>query len=53
MENKKTCLHCQHELDIGGDAIRVDIGVIGMEDFVPMEKTLLFCSRDCMKKELP
>ena len=49
MENKLTCANCRHELDIGVEAIKVDMGVIGMKDFVPLEKTLFFCSEDCVK----
>jgi hypothetical protein len=49
MEIKKTCACCRHKLDIGVDAIRIDTGVIGMEDFVPMEKTLFFCSENCIR----
>lgn len=49
MENKKICANCRQELDIGFDAIRVDAGVIGMKDFIPLDKILFFCSEDCIK----
>jgi hypothetical protein len=48
MEDEKTCANCKQELDIGVDAIRIDEGVIGMKDFVPLDKTLFFCSEDCI-----
>ena len=48
MEDKKTCANCQRELDIGVDAIRIDEGVIGMKDFVPLDKTLFFCCEECI-----
>jgi hypothetical protein len=49
MEDKTKCASCIHELDIGADAIKVDEGVIGVKDFVPLEKTLLFCSEKCVR----
>ena len=48
MEDKKTCANCQHDLDVGVDAIKVDKGVIGMRGFEPLE-TLLFCSENCLR----
>ena len=48
MEDKKTCANCQHDLDVGVDAMKVDKGVIGMRGFVPLE-TLLFCSENCLR----
>ena len=48
MENKKTCVNCRRELDVGVDAIKVDEGVIGVKDFVPLEKMLFFCSEKCL-----
>ena len=48
MEDKK-CANCIHELDIGVDATKVDEGVIGVKDFVPLEKTLFFCSEKCLR----
>ena len=48
MEDKETCANCVRELDVGVDAIRVDEGVMGMKDFVPLEKTLLFCCEKCL-----
>jgi len=50
MENKKTCANCRHELDVGVDVMRIDEGVIGMKDFVPLDKTLFFCGEDCISK---
>ena len=48
MENKKNCVNCRRELDVGGDAIKVDEGVIGVKDFVPLEKILFFCCERCL-----
>ena len=48
MENKKNCANCRRELDVGLDAIKVDEGVIGVKDFVPLEKMLFFCSEKCL-----
>ena len=50
MENKKICANCTQELDVGVDATRVDRGVIGMKDFVPLGETLLFCSEKCIEE---
>jgi hypothetical protein len=50
MEAPKTCANCQRELDIGVDAIRIDEGVIGMKDFVALDKTLFFCCEECISK---
>ena len=36
------------ELDVGVDAIRIDEGVIGMKDFVSLDKTLFFCCEECI-----
>ena len=49
MENKKTCANCRCELDIGVDVIKVDEGVIGVKDFVPLEKMQFFCCERCLK----
>jgi len=48
METKK-CANCRHELDIGVDATKVDEGVIGTKDFVPLDKTLFFCCEKCLR----
>ncbi len=48
MENTKTCANCRRELDVGVDAIKIDEGVIGMKDFVPLDKTLFFCREECI-----
>ncbi len=48
MEGKKTCANCQHDLDVGVDAIKVDKEVVGMRGFVLLE-TLLFCSENCLR----
>ena len=50
MEDKKTCANCRRELDVGVDAIRIDEGVIGMKDFVPLDKTTFFCWEECVSK---
>ena len=49
MENKKTCANCRRDLDVGVDALRVDEGVIGMKDFVPLEGTVYFCCERCLR----
>ena len=48
MEDKK-CANCIRELDVGVDAIRGDEGVIGTKDFVPLGKTMFFCSERCIR----
>ncbi len=48
MEEEKTCANCRRELNVGVDAIRIDEGVIGMKNFVPLDKTLFFCREDCI-----
>lgn len=50
MENKLTCAQCQRELDVGVDILRVDEGVRGMKDFVPLDNTLYFCCEDCIRE---
>ena len=50
MEDEKTCANCICRLDVGADAIKVDEGVIGVKDFVPLQKTLLFCSERCVRE---
>jgi hypothetical protein len=47
MENKK-CTNCIRELDIGVDTLRVDEGVIGTKDFVPLDSTMFFCCEKCL-----
>jgi len=47
MENKK-CANCTRELDIGVDTLRVDEGVIGTKDFVPLDSTMFFCCERCL-----
>ena len=49
MEDKKTCTNCRRELDVGVDATRVDEGVIGLKDFVPLGEPLFFCSEECIR----
>ncbi len=49
VDKKKICTNCLRELDIGVDAIRVEEGVIGTKDFVALEKTIFFCSEDCLR----
>ena len=48
MEKKKTCANCRRELDVGVDATRVDEGVIGLKDFVPLGDPLFFCCEKCV-----
>jgi hypothetical protein len=48
MEDKETCANCEHELDVGVDAIQVGEGVMGIKGFVPLEKTLIFCCEKCL-----
>jgi hypothetical protein len=48
MENKRVCENCRRELDIGVDATRIEEGVIGMKGFVPSDKTMFFCSDECV-----
>jgi len=50
MENKKNCSNCRRNLDVGVDAIRVDEGVIGTKDFVPLESTMFFCDERCLRE---
>ena len=48
MEDKK-CANCRRELDVGVDSIRVDEGVIGTKDFVPLDSTMFFCCETCLR----
>lgn len=48
MENKKKCANCTQELNIGTDAIKVEEGVMGVKDFVPLEKVIFFCCEKCL-----
>ena len=48
MENKNTCENCRRELDVGVDATRIEEGVIGTKGFVPLDKTMFFCSDKCV-----
>jgi hypothetical protein len=48
MEDKK-CANCVRELDVGVDAFRVDEGVIGTKDFVPLDSTTFFCREKCLR----
>jgi len=49
-QENKTCANCRGELYLGVDAIKVDAGVIGMKDFVPLEEVLLFCCEKCLRE---
>ena len=50
MEDKKKCANCQRELDVGVDVTRIIEGVIGLKDFVPLGKPLLFCCEKCIRE---
>lgn len=49
MEKEKQCSNCRRKLDIGVDAIRVNHGVIGIRDFVPLDEMMFFCGEDCLR----
>jgi hypothetical protein len=48
MKTKKLCANCQGELNVGCDATRIEEGVIGVKDFVPLGKPLFFCRDQCV-----
>lgn len=48
MEDKKCCANCRRELDVGVDATRVDEGVVGVKDFVPLGEPMFFCCEECI-----
>jgi len=48
MKDKHVCENCRRELDIGTDATRIEEGVMGMKGFVPSDKTMFFCSDECV-----
>jgi hypothetical protein len=43
------CGTCQRELEEGMDVLEVQEGVVGVNGFVPLESTALFCSVECLK----
>ena len=43
------CASCQKDLEEGTDVIGVREGVIGNRDFVPLEESLLLCSKECLR----
>jgi hypothetical protein len=50
-ENKtKECVNCQFELDMGRDAIGVELGVVGPRGFIPLDDKMLFCCEKCVKE---
>jgi len=49
-KNQKICSNCRRKLDVGVDAIRINNGVIGIKDFVPLDETMLFCSDECIRE---
>ena len=50
MEDGKVCANCRRRLDIGNDAVKADEGVMGVREFVALEKTLFFCCDDCVSE---
>jgi hypothetical protein len=46
---KKKCTNCIRQLDVGVDTIRVDEGVIGTKNFVPLDSTMFFCCERCLR----
>ena len=49
MVNDKNCANCRRDLGVGVDTIRVDEGVIGTKDFVPLDNTMFFCCERCLR----
>jgi hypothetical protein len=47
---EKECMNCQSDLDMGRDAIGVELGVIGPRGFIPLDDKMLFCCEKCVKE---
>ena len=48
MEPKYLCEQCRRDLDVGVDAFRVEEGVIGVKNFVMLDKELFCCCEKCL-----
>ncbi len=42
------CTKCHAKMRQGGSALRLEEGLMGVEDFVGLDKPLIFCSEDCL-----
>jgi hypothetical protein len=45
-----TCATCKKKLTEGHLAIQVTEGIIGVNDFVPLDSPTVFCNFDCLLK---
>ena len=43
------CPTCCKDLEEGSNAIGIEEGVIGRRGFVPLEETLIVCSKQCLR----
>jgi len=43
------CATCGCGLNQGDEVLRLEEGIIGIRDFVPLGKAKLFCSDECLK----
>ena len=48
MTNK--CKYCQQDIQEGENALEVHEGVAGARGFIVLDKGLLFCNTECLKK---
>lgn len=42
------CTKCRVRMQQGGSALCLEEGLIGVEDFVGLDKPLVFCSSECL-----
>ena len=50
LKNGEKCATCRSKIEEGMDVLEVQEGIIGLRGFVSLEKPLLFCCAECMKK---
>lgn len=48
--SSKKCSECDGDIAIGRDVIRVQEGVIGTKDVIPLSEELLFCCEECVRR---
>lgn len=49
---RKQCVECQHELNLGVEAVTLEYVVIGPRGQVPLRETKIFCDEDCLQRFL-
>ena len=47
------CERCHRAIEFGEKAFEFEEGFIGPRGFVPLERTMLFCSEQCLREFLP